>query len=869
VLSRIDLRGRTAATLNREKLAGVLPRAELDAAAVMPQVEPICEDVRRRGAAAIREYTARFDGVDLVTTRVAHEAIAHALAALDPRVRAALEEAARRVRAVHEAQHPADHVTTLSAGARVTERYVPVGRVGVYVPAGLVPLPSSVIMNVIPAQVAGVDRIAVASPPHPEHGGMPAPAILAACALLGVAEVHAVGGAQAIAMFAYGTPDCPAADVVTGPGNVYVTAAKRLLLGVIGTDGEAGPTEVAIIADHTANPNYVAADLIAQAEHDPLAACLLITSDAALASRTEAALAVQVPAARHADRIRAALEGQSACVLVDDTSAALAVSDAWAPEHLEIQAENAAGLAARVRNAGAVFVGPYAPVSLGDYLAGSNHVLPTGGTARHTGGLSVFSFLRGIHVVDYSAPALAEVAPHIDALGGAEDLAAHVAAVRARVPRGTGVPTVMGAAEPRPAAAQAARAAPAAPEPAEPESAAPEPAAPGGAGPASATADDHGPVAAASAADGTPVPDPPPIRPDLSGGTPYGAPQLDVPVRLNTNENPYPLSRWLASKISDAVAAKIGSLNRYPDRDARALRDDLAAYLGHGLTGRQVWAANGSNEIIQQMLQTFGGPGRTALGFEPSYAMHPLIARATATTWIRGHRNPSFSLDADRAAAAVREHQPDLVFLTSPNNPTGAALPLAVVEAVCETAPGMVVVDEAYAEFARNTAGTALTLLPRYPRLVVTRTMSKAFALAGARVGYLAGRQEVIEALLLVRLPYHLSTLTQAVARAALEYRRDLLSTVDTLRAQRDKLVEWLREQGLVAADSDANFVLFGEFGDSHAIWQGLLEHGVLVRETGPAGWLRVSVGLPGEMKAFREALGAVLDGPAANGGGS
>src|SRR5262249_8818143 len=254
---------------------------------------------------------------------------------------------------------------------------------------------------------------------------------------------------------------------------------------------------------------------------------------------------------------------------------------------------------------------------------------------------------------------------------------------------------------------------------------------PAAVGAAPVTADDHGPVAAASAAGRTPVPDPPPIRPDLSGGTSYGAPQLDVPVRLNTNENPYPLSRWLASKIGNAVAAKIGSLSRYPDRDARALRDDLAAYLGHGLTGRQVWAANGSNEIIQQMLQTFGGPGRTALGFEPSYAMHPLIARATATTWIRGHRTPSFSLDADRAAAAVREHQPDVVFLTSPNNPTGAALPLAVVEAVCEAAPGMVVVDEAYAEFARNTAGTALTLLPRYPRLVVTRTMSKAFALAG------------------------------------------------------------------------------------------------------------------------------------------
>ncbi len=790
----------------------MLPRAALDVAAVMPQVAPICADVRRRGAAAVREYTARFDGVDQATTRVPAEAMAHALAALDPGVRAALEEATRRVRAVHEAQRPADHVTTVSAGARVTERYVPVGRAGVYVPGGLVPLPSSVLMNVIPAQVAGVRQIAVASPPRPEHGGGQAPAILAACALLGIEEVHAVGGAQAIAMFAYGTADCAAADVVTGPGNVYVAAAKRLLLGVVGTDGEAGPTEIAIIADHTADPAFVAADLIAQAEHDPLAACLLITTDPGLADRTQEVLTGQVAAARHADRVSAALNGQSACVLVDDTSAALAVSDAWAPEHLEIQTEDPAGLAARVSNAGAVFVGPYAPVSLGDYLAGSNHVLPTGGTARHAGGLSVLSFLRGIHVVDCSAAALAKAAPHIDALGGAEDLAAHVAAVRARVPHGASVP----------------------------DSAADRPRSPVGL----------------------------PIRPDLAGRTPYGAPQLDVPVRLNTNENPYPPSQWLASKIGDAAAAQAGSLNRYPDRDALALREDLAAYLGHGLTGRQVWAANGSNEIIQQLLQAFGGPGRTALGFEPSYGMHPLIARATATTWIGGTRDPGFGLDAARAAAAIREHQPDLVFLTSPNNPTGAALPLAVVAAVCEAAPGMVVVDEAYAEFARDTTGTALALLPRFPRLVVTRTMSKAFALAGARIGYLAAGPEVIDAVQLVRLPYHLSALTQAVARTALVYRRDLLATVDSLRAQRDRLVAWLRGGGLSAADSDANFVLFGEFGDAHAVWQGLLDQGVLVRETGPAGWLRVSVGLPGEMRAFRDALAAVLEGQAAVGGG-
>jgi histidinol dehydrogenase len=435
VLPRIDLRGSAATDLSRAKLAGVLPRAELDVMAAIAAVAPVCADVRARGAAAVREHTARFDGVDLPTTRVPAGALPAALVTLDPAVRAALEEAIRRVRLVHEAQLPTGHAVTVGAGATVTERYVPVSRAGVYVPGGLVTYPSSVVMNVVPAQVAGVSEIAVASPPR--EGGLPSPAVLAACALLGVGEVHAAGGAQAIAMFGYGTEDCAPADVVTGPGNVYVAAAKRLLLGVVSTDAEAGPTEIAIIADGTADPEFVAADLIAQAEHDPLAACLLITTDPGLADRVDKALGPQLAAARHRDRVQAALAGQSATVLVDDLAAAVAVSDAWAPEHLEIQTADAAGLARQIRNAGAIFTGPYAPVSLGDYLAGSNHVLPTGGTARHTGGLSTLSFLRGIHVVECNRDALAEVAPHIDALGGAEDLAAHVEAVRVRIPRGT------------------------------------------------------------------------------------------------------------------------------------------------------------------------------------------------------------------------------------------------------------------------------------------------------------------------------------------------------------------------------------------------------------------------------------------------
>jgi histidinol-phosphate aminotransferase len=352
---------------------------------------------------------------------------------------------------------------------------------------------------------------------------------------------------------------------------------------------------------------------------------------------------------------------------------------------------------------------------------------------------------------------------------------------------------------------------------------------------------------------------PMPVRDDLAGLHPYGAPQLDVAVRLNTNENPYPPSPALVRAVADAVAEAAATLNRYPDRDAVELRKDLAGYLGHGVDAAQVWAANGSNEVIQQLLQAFGGPGRRALGFDPGYSMHPLIARVTCTEWVSAARDEDFGLDPGRAERAIRESRPSLVFLTSPNNPTGTAVPPEVIEAVCAAAPGLVVVDEAYAEFARQGTPSALALLSRYPHLVVTRTMSKAFALAGARVGYLAAAPEVVAALQLVRLPYHLSAVTQAVARAALARAAEPLATVTLLRAERDRLVAWLRSRGLAAADSDANFVLFGEFGARRQVWQGLLDRGVLVREVGPPRWLRVTVGTPEEMAAFRSALDEVL----------
>jgi histidinol-phosphate aminotransferase len=352
-----------------------------------------------------------------------------------------------------------------------------------------------------------------------------------------------------------------------------------------------------------------------------------------------------------------------------------------------------------------------------------------------------------------------------------------------------------------------------------------------------------------------------PLREELRGIEPYGAPQLDVPVRLNVNENPYPPSDEVVADAARAVAEATRTLNRYPDREFTALREELAAYLGHGVTADQVWAANGSNELMLQLLQAFGGPGRVAVSFAPTYSMYPEYARDAMTGWLVGHREDDFTLDPDHAVAVVKEHQPTVVLLPSPNNPTGTALPLDTVRAVCAAAPGVVVVDEAYGEFRRAGTPSALEVLGETPNLVVTRTMSKAFAMAGLRLGYLAAAKEVTDAVRVVRLPYHLSAVTQAVARVALRHAEELLTRVDDLRAERDALVTWLRGRGLAVADSDANYVLFGTFPDRHAVWQGLLDRGVLVREVGPEGWLRVSVGTPEEMAAFEDALVDVLEG--------
>ncbi|RSZ62101.1 histidinol dehydrogenase [Corynebacterium hylobatis] len=432
MLNVIDLRGRTPST---SELRRALPRGGTDVNAVLPTVAPIVEAVREHGAQAALEYGEKFDRVTPASVRVPAAALAAAVESLDEVVITALQESIARVRKVHGEQKPGPHTTTLAEGATVTEVHLPIERVGLYVPGGKAVYPSSVIMNVVPAQEAGCSSLVVASPPQAEHGGWPHPTILAACHLLGVEEVWAVGGAQAVALLAYGDDEAglEPVDIVTGPGNIFVTAAKRLVQGVVGIDAEAGPSEIAILADETADPVYLAYDLISQAEHDDLAASVLITDSEELARAVDHEIEARYTVTRNADRVAGALKGrQSGIVLVDDLEQGIAVTDAYAAEHLEIHTANPREVAERIRHAGAIFVGPYSPVPLGDYAAGSNHVLPTSGTARFSSGLSTHTFLREVNLIEYDKVALKEIGPHIIALADAEDLPAHGEAIRAR-----------------------------------------------------------------------------------------------------------------------------------------------------------------------------------------------------------------------------------------------------------------------------------------------------------------------------------------------------------------------------------------------------------------------------------------------------
>lgn len=863
-----------------DNLDAVLPRPELDIGAALKAVEPIIDQVHHQGAAALRELSQRFDGVVPETIRVPREALRAALAEQPKALTEALQVAIDNATAAHRAQLPSQVVTEIVPGGFVYQRWVPLSRVGLYVPGGLAVYPSSVVMNVVAAQVAGVDSLVVASPPQKEFGGLPHPSILAACAMLGVEEVIAVGGAQAIAAMAYGFTDgdytCRPVDKVTGPGNIYVAAAKRAIQGVCGIDSEAGTTEIAVLADDTANADYVAADLISQAEHDPAAASVLVTDSRDLADRVQAALERQVPGALHHERIAQALNGpQSGIVLTRDIEAATRVIESYGPEHLEVVTKDALERSLLIRNAGAIFVGDYSPVPLGDYVGGSNHVLPTGGTSRYSSGLNTTVYLRSVQVIDYDQDALALLTPSLEVLAQTEGLPSHGRAAALRQDRSAA--SLPGSANQGEGTAPDAARGPA-PVPGR-----------GGTADLAGTEDALGSVRSERPlGEGVRANLALPVREDLRSIEPYGAPQLDVPVRLNVNENPHAPSDRVVDSIADAVRGAAKRLNRYADRDALALRAELARYVsaesGVTVVPDQVWAANGSNEVMLQLLQAFGGPGRVALAEAPTYSMYSEYARDTFTEF-RQVPAPGHGFSADVLIDAMRKWRPAVVFIPSPNNPTGTAVSLAELRAVLDASGStgpvrsipledagpsrpvpssgpratIVVVDEAYVEFRDPGQASALELLAGHPNLVVTRTMSKAFAAAGLRLGYMVTSPVIIAEVMKVRLPYHLSLVTQAAATAALGAAQAQLDQVGAIRERREALAGELRDLGFLVEPSSANFLLFGRFPDRHAVWQKLLDQGVLIREVGPPGYLRVTVGTDRENARFLEALkGAV-----------
>jgi histidinol-phosphate aminotransferase len=791
VLNRLDLRGA------RDDLAGRLPRPAVAAHEPVEAVRAIIDQVRRDGDAALAELTARFDGVAPPSLRVDPAEVAAAPGRLDPALLAALTVARDAIRDFHRCQVEPRH--TYRRGGLTVEGWAqPVDRAGCYVPGGRAVYPSTVLMTAVPARVAGVPEVVLCVPPG-RDGRVPL-ATLAAAALAGVDEVYAVGGAQAVAAMAYGTDTIRPVDVIVGPGNVYVAVAKREVAGAVGVPSAfAGPSEIVVVADDTTPVALAAVDLVVQAEHGPNGLAWLITWSADAADAIDAAVAAEVAVAPRKDDIEATLSDAGWCVLVDSPEQALAVANLIAPEHLQLMCAEPESLLPLVRHAGAVFCGPWSPASVGDYLAGPSHVLPTNGTARFAGALTVRDFTKDIHVVTLDPAALLDVAPHVAAIAAAEGLDAHARSVTLR-------------------------------------------------------------EGAARAAAGSTAAVRPQVRADVALMEGYHSPQVKVDVRLNTNESPVPPPPG----FTEALAHELASIewHRYPDRAAAELRAALATH--YGVDAAQVFAANGSNEVLQCLLLAYGGPGRKAAVFEPTYALHSHIARLTGTEVVEGERGADFALDLDVVRDVVTRHRPEVVFLCSPNNPTGMVDPPEVVDAVLGlVAPygGLVVVDEAYGQFAPH---SAVARVDDDTPLVVSRTFSKTWSMAAARLGYAIGPSWLVDELDKVVLPYHLDTLKQAAGRLALRYDAEMKARVAALVEERGRLVAAMSDLPLEVWPSGANFVLFRPRTiDGGELWKRLVDRSVLVRNCSSwprlDGCLRVTIGTPAEDDRFLEALGEIL----------
>ena len=792
-------------------------------------VQEIIAEVKTGGDAALLELARRFDQAELTSLSVPREDLTAATYAIDPEAFVALLQAAARIGRFHLTQVP-EPQTHDSSGIAIAQRSQPVAAAGLYVPGGKAAYPSTVLMTAVVARVAQVERVVMCVPPGPD-GRIPA-VTLAAAAVAGVDEVYAVGGAGAIAAMAYGTKTIAPVDVIAGPGNAYVSLAQREVAGVVGiATPYAGPSEIVVVADADTNPQWAAADLLTQSEHGPDGRVVLVATDQAVLEEICRQLADLAAASERQAEITATLEAGGWAVLVADLRAALEVSDRLAPEHLQLMCADAPALAAKVKNAGAVFCGPLSSVALGDYIAGPSHVLPTGGAARFASGLQVSDFCKSMHVIAVNERGFAEVSGAAARLAEAEGLLAHRDAILAR--QLSGQPMV----------------------------------------PEGDLASEHNRVAS---------------RSYIAELARYHSPQVEADARLNTNESPLPPPEEFQQAAAGAVAEI--AWQRYPARDGSALRRKLGEH--HALEPEQVFVANGSNEVIQTLLMCYGGAGRKALVFQPSYLLHEHIARSLGTQVVAGQRQADFTLDWPQAEQLALQHQPSVIFLCSPNNPTGLAEPLAAMENMLEVAQdigALLVVDEAYVEFSPH---SMLPLLDDEAPLAIARTFSKTWALAAARLGYLLAPGWVCAELEKVALPYRVNQLSQRLGELALDFEADMQQRARTIVAERQRVCDGLARLGVKFWPSEANFVLFrdpqspeaeppaeelpatalgtpadfdGAGADSEAappeLWEQLLERSVLVRDCSAwprlQGCLRVTIGTPEENDLF---LGALKD---------
>ncbi|MCL2324106.1 MAG: histidinol dehydrogenase, partial [Actinomycetia bacterium] len=781
--------------------------------AVEEAARDIVADVVARGDAALRDYTARFDGVELDELRVTRAEIDAAYADIDGRLAGALRRCAARIREFHEQQVQQSWYQEPRDGVMLGQQVTPLRRVGVYVPGGRADYPSTVLMNVIPATVAGVAEIAVVAPPG--AGGRIAASTLVAADMAGATEIYKVGGAQAIAALAYGTQSIPAVDKITGPGNAYVAAAKRLVQGVVGIDMIAGPSEVLVLADESAQARLVAIDLMAQAEHDPRAATYLVTTQPSLIEEVERELDALLEQSSREAITRAALTDNSVALVCETLEDAVAAANVIAPEHLEVLVREPRALLGSLYCAGALFLGPWTPEPVGDYSAGPNHTLPTQGTARFSSPLSADDFLKKSSVLSYTEDALRAEAGDVITMAETEGLWAHGMAVRLRVgDTEGGVGGSRGVARVR-------ERAPLTP-----------------------------PVTARSP------------RPAVDALRPYEADVArEACLVMSANESPFTLPEPLLARLEATV--RDFAYRRYPDPLASTLREKLARQ--YGIAPDSVLVGNGADELLLDLMLAWGGPGRRVLLFPPTFSMYGIYARTLETTVSEIDRDPeTFAPDIDAAVGLLAQGDVDLCIIDTPNNPSGALTAQADLIRLLEASDALIVVDEAYCEFCGE---TALPLLERYPNLVILRTFSKAFSLAGLRLGFALAAPEVTATLAKVRMPYSVNAFSQWAGELATDERAAFEPGLEQLRSERERLYAALAAlPGVRVWPSAANYLLLRVEGAGEVAQRLLDDHGVLVRDfsagRGTRDCLRVTVGTPQDNDRFLDALAQTMKGP-------